>query len=346
MALAGLRGMTSPNLYLPNHYLDMGAIISSPYPFLVCVSSRGGGKTYGTLSYCAEHGIRFLYLRRTQRILDLITEPHLHPFKRINTDRGWNIYPERAKGFATFVEGAGEDKRIIGYASALSTFANVRGFDGSDIDLIIFDEFIPEDNEIVRFNMFTALSNAIETVGRNRELEGREPVKVLLLSNSDLIYGDIIAGFDIGDDLISMQETGTEIVEKSADMLLIMPMCEGFKVLKADTALYRVTAGSQFSEVALDNKFRVHDRKRVKSRPLSEYKPVATIYGICIYRHKNNRTYYITDKVSGTPQAYESNETDRRRFLRDHPEIWLAYQSRRIIFESIRVQTIYKRLFE
>lgn len=169
---------------------------------------------------------------------------------------------------------------------------------------------------------------------------------MLLLSNSDLIYGDIVAGFDIGDDLLYMQEAGIDQMEKSADMLLIRPKGEAFKKAKAETALYRVTKGSEFSRVALDNEFKIHDRSKLRSRPLAEYRPIASIYGICVYRHKNNGSYYVTDKVSGAPTKYESTETDRRRFLRDHPAIWRAYQKRKIVFESIRVQTIYKKLFE
>lgn len=333
------------SLYLDNNYLDMGAVISSPYPFIVMVSSRGGGKTYGTLEACINQDIRFIYFRRTQRILEIITDPTLHPFKKINTNNRWEIIPEYKKGIGRFYDEL-HDHAFKGYAAALSTFANVRGFDGSDIELIIFDEFIPEETERITFNMYTALLNAIETIGRNREMEGRPPVKVLLLSNSDLIYGDIVAGFDIGDDLLRMQEEGLEQLEKSADMLLIRPKGEDFKKAKAVTALYRVTKGSEFSRVSLDNEFKIHDRIKLRTRPLAEYRPIAAIYGICIYRHKNNGSYYVTDKVSGAPAQYESTETDRRRFLRDHPAIWRAYQKRKIVFESIRVQTIYKKLFE
>jgi hypothetical protein len=35
----------------------------------------------------------------------------------------------------------------IGYTCALSTLSNMRGFDASDIQLLICDEFIPEKHE-------------------------------------------------------------------------------------------------------------------------------------------------------------------------------------------------------
>lgn len=332
------------NLYLQNNYLDMGAVLKAPYPFIICVSARGGGKTYGTLKACVEQHRKFLYLRSTKTVLDVVTDIRYHPFKRIDEDNGWRIEPEYAKGLGSFIDR--DTENLVGYAAALSTFSNIRSFDGSDIEVLIFDEFIPQENDIVRFNMFTALLHAIETIGRNREMEGRPPLKVILLSNSDLIYGDIVAGFDIGDDLVTMQEDGTEQLEKSADMLLLMPALEAFKNKKENTALYRVTAGTEFADVALHNKFKVHDRKRVKSRPLAEYKPIASLFGMVIYEHKSKYEYFITDKMSGSPRKYESTETDRRRFLNEHPEIWRAYQDRAVIFANIKVQTIYKRLFE
>lgn len=341
---AGMRTMID-NLYLNNDYLDMGAVIAAPYPFIILVSARGGGKTYGVLKECALKDIRYMYFRRTQRILEIVTDPALHPYKKINEDNKMDIQPEYSKGIGRFYDRQ-HDNKLLGYAAALSTFANVRGFDGSDIDLIIYDEFIPQDDERITFNTFTALLNAIETIGRNREIEGKPPVKVLLLSNSDVIYGDIVAGFNIGDDLMDMQESGQEQREKSSDMLLIMPAGESFKEKKKETALYRVTKGTRFSEVALENKFNIHDRKMIRTRPLKEYRPVATLYGICIYRHKAGGGYYISEKIEGAPERYEANETERRRFLRAHPEIWRAYQKKRISFENLRVQTIYKKLFE
>ena len=333
------------NLYLDNDYLDMGAVASAPYPFIIMVSARGGGKTYGILEYCIKEDIRFIYFRRTQRILDIITDPALQPFKKINDKNGWEIVPETSKGVGYFYD-EGRGKKFCGYAAALSTFANIRGFDGSDIELIIFDEFIPQEEERITFNMYSALCNAIETINRNREMEGGDPAKVLLLSNSDVIYGDIVAGFDIGDDLLTMQEEGTEQIEKSADMLLLMPKCEAYIEKKKDTALYRVTRGTDFSRVALENKFKIHDRQRIAAKPIIEYRPIAALYGICIYRHKSDGTYYISDKITGSPKRYEDTETDRRRFLRNNPQIWRAYQKKKVYFESVKVQTIYKKLFD
>lgn len=329
------------NLYLPNGYLDMGAVISAPYPFIIVIGARGTGKTYGALKYCAENGVRFCYMRRTDRILKIITDPAYQPFKKINTDSGLNVAVSRGHGFGVFQD----DRGILGYAAALSTFANVRGFDGSDIEVLIFDEFVPEPGERVAFNMFRALLNAIETIGRNRELEGRPPLKTVLLSNSDLIYGDIINGFRIGSDLLEMQETGTEQKEKSADMLLIRPAAEMFAEKKSRTALFRVTEGTDFYNVALKNEFPVENRERLRLQPLTEFSAAAAISGICFYRHKHRNEWYVCRTVSGDPVRYENSKKDMLRFFRENPSIEKAYLKNRLWFSDVDVQTTVRRLF-
>ena len=66
---------------------------------------------------------------------------------------------------------------------ALSTFGNLRGVDFSDVDMIFFDEFVPQKNARPIKAEAEAFFNLYETVNRNRELDGRPPVRVLMLSN-------------------------------------------------------------------------------------------------------------------------------------------------------------------
>lgn len=332
--------------YTPEGFLELGELYGSSYPYIVIVSSRGGGKTYSTLKWLVESRQKFIYFRRTDKILNIISDPALHPFKRLNEDLGWNIQPRPAKGLTELVDASEGHGEVIGYMAALSTFSNIRGFDASDIEVMVWDEFIPEATDRIMFNMFTAWSNAIETVNRNRELMGDPSVKVIMLSNSDLIYGDVVAGFHIGDELLRMQETGEEIVEHSPDMLLVMPALQHYTDQKANTALYRLTAGSSFADVALKNRFPIEDRSMVGGRPLREYNPVAVCCGICFYKHKNNGTYYATTHVSGDPPVYQDNKTDLKRFRRKHRGLATAYVRRKIYYSGIDVQTVVRKLFQ
>ena len=111
----------------------------------------------------------------------------------MNSDYGYSY--EISGGNISTITQKEDGKNILkGYAGALSTFSNIRGADFSDVKIIIYDEFIPEKtNRCSIRNEWDALLNLIETVNRNRELEGEESVKIILLSNATNIECDILA---------------------------------------------------------------------------------------------------------------------------------------------------------
>ncbi len=332
------------NLYTDKGYLDMGAVLSAPHPFIIIIGARGCGKTYGALKYVIEQRVKFLYLRRTKTILDMITDKRYSPFKKINEDLHYDIQPEVSKGYGIYTDG--DTGSVVGYAAALSTIANLRGFDGSDIELLIWDEFIPEPSEISRFNEFSAFANAYETINRNREFEGRPALKAVLMSNSDLLYSPVVSGLNIADDLVRMQEEKLEVLQKSKDILLIRPDSPKFYEQKKDTVLYRVTEGSGFSDMALKNLFTVEDRSRIKERPIQEYNPIALYKGICIYKHKSGSSWYVSEKISGSPAIYQDTEAEKRRYLREQTAIWRAFNKRKVYFENVRVQSVFLEIYK
>lgn len=333
-----------PELYTSSGYLNMEAILALGYPFTVIVALRGGGKTYGALSWMIEHERTFLYFRRTRNAAEIAASGPFNLFKKLNADLGYGVTTTWTNklGIGTFTQ----DGDTAGYITSLSTFAALRSIDGSDIDFLIFDEFIPQPEEVNRYNLFTAWSNADETINRNREADGQPPARRLLMANSDLIYGDIIAGYDIGDLLLWMQETGTEAAEASPDMLVLRPGMQDLQERKRDTSLYRVTAGSDFSRVALENQFKIEDRERIKRQPLREYVPMCRIRGITFYNHKSENRIYVTRRASGVPpRVYADTDSDFRRFQNENPSIWPCYLGKRMIFEDLGAQQIFLQLY-
>lgn len=332
-----------PELYTSSGYLNMEAVLALGYPFTVIVALRGGGKTYGALSWMLDHNKRFLYFRRTRNATEIACTAQFNLFKKLNSDKGYNVETSYSAklGIGTFTR----DGETAGYIASLSTFAALRSIDGSDIDFLVFDEFIPQPEEAHRFDLFTAWSNADETIGRNRESDGLQPCRRLLMANSDLIYGDIIAGYNIGDAYLWMQETGTEAVEISKDMLLLRPGMAELMERKKDTSLYRVTAGSDFARVALENQFKIEDRERIKKQPLNEYAAFCRIRGITFYKHKSLQKMYVSRRSKGRPKTYQDTDSDFKRFLNDNPGIWPCYLNKRMIFEDLGAQQIFLKLF-
>jgi hypothetical protein len=112
---------------------------------------------------------------------------------------------------------------------------------------------------------------------------------------------------------------------------------------KQQTALYKLSGDSEFSSMALRNKFTAEEMDHIKSEDLKPYRLICCVGEICVYKRKDNTRYYITGHKSGSTQAeYQSTSTDLKRFRRDQYFLWLAYLKGKILFESY----IYKVLFE
>lgn len=339
-----MRILDSAGLYLGSGYLNFDYIMGLGYPYTFVVSMRGGGKTFGALSWCLDNDKYFMYFRRNKNALSIVTDPRYQIFKSINSVRGTEISAELEKGMlGHYTEG----DREIGLAAALSTFGGIRSISAEDVEVMIFDEFIPQAEERKMYDLFSAWVHADESITRNRVVDKLPEPRRILLANTDRIHGDILAGYGLTDDYYKMQREGIEIAEASEDILLVFPKCEQLAEEKEDTALYRTTRGTEFHDVALSNRFKIDDQVMIKKLPLKELQPVSHIDGITIYRHKSKTgVYYITGKISGSPTVYESTDSDRRRFLRAHSNLWNAYLKNRVFFENLRCQNVFYRLYK
>jgi hypothetical protein len=94
--------------------------------------------------------------------------------------------------------------------------------------------------------------------------------------------------------------------------------------------------------MALDNAFSKHNYTDVSPRPLQEYRSCAAIGSICLYQHKGNRSWYVSERISGSPEMFENTPTDRQRFRKAWFESWQDYFNKRTIFESAPAKVFYK----
>ena len=71
------------NLFLDNGYLNMREIIEAPYTFIILVTGRGTGKTYGALKYMVDSEHKFIYMRRTDTQVQGIANAEMNVFDRL-----------------------------------------------------------------------------------------------------------------------------------------------------------------------------------------------------------------------------------------------------------------------
>ena len=345
--------MKQVNIYLPSGHVNMPLILSYPENYIFMVAARGVGKTYGVLTYCLDNCLKFVYIRRTQKQLDICKSEKGNPFKKINKNRNIHVMCDTDSDITGFYFGEySEEKKkyvpsgdLIGYAFALSTFANMRSIDLSDVDVIFYDEFIKQLDERSIKNEATAFLNMCETIMRNRELEGEKPIKVICAANSNSLDNDLLYYLNLVTIAEKMQRTGKEIyINKDRGLRLYIPLKSPISEAKEQTSLYRLTAGTDFEETALHNQFVYDDVSLVETRPLIEYIPHVNIGEITIYKHKSRYEYYVSTHRSGTPDKFTVSDRGCKMFRQKYPYLWDAYYlDSCIFFETYGCQAAFTR---
>lgn len=305
----------------------------STAPFQIYIGGRGVGKTYSALDDVISGDYQsFLYLRRSQKEIESVASGYANPFKRLNLDKGYEVESDyiKAKGFGTFTY-KGELK---GYSASLSTFSNLRSIDLSDVDIIVYDEFIPEKHRSKMKNECDALLNLYETVNRNREIQGKPPVKLILLANSISLASPVLIGLNIVPVIQHMIDKGhNRFTDRDRGLYVELVADVGITEAKRKTALYKLTANTDFGAQALENEFSSDRLDLVKNVRLIEYKPVFTFDIYTCYVHKANKTLYMAVKSEKATTRYTKTQGGqlRREFGMRY---CLAIDMNRIYFDS------------
>ena len=285
-------------------YYKIGDVSHKLTAINIIIGGRGIGKTYSTLDFLINTGEPFIYMRNTDIQLQESTSAFGNPFKRWNKDHARNIYFNKEKSHAIIRDGDTEDEPIIGYAVALSTFENMRGVDLSDVKYVIFDEFI--ERRTLSFKQFEAFANFYETVNRNRELMGEDPLKCILLSNSQKLDNPILYGYKLIPVIERMILSGQKEYRKPG-LYLSLPE-SSVSDAKKNTANYELINGSKIAAEALDNKFAFDSFYGIRKRPLNEYMPFVCIDDVYIYKHKSNGMLYACSSQALNVQTFSSRD--------------------------------------
>lgn len=338
-------------LYTELGYVDVAYCLRYKCPFTFIIGGRGTGKTYGALRYALDSDLPFILMRRTQAQADLISRTEFSPLEPVVRDLGLH---QTVKALSKYNGGiyvsSPEDPeddhgRMVGWTAALSTFSNLRGFDASDIQLIIYDECIPETHERPLKNEGDALLNVYETVNRNRELSGRDPVTMLLLSNANRLDSPILDALGLVPVLEKMLKCGKEEhIDRDRGVALFLPFRSRISQDKATTALYRAARSSTYAEMALANRFAYDDMSDVKPQKLNGWRLRIQLGPMFIYSKDDH--WYITMHGAGTPALrYDWTDNDRKRFIRDFPSSYSRLIDHRILFEDYSSRLIFCQLF-
>lgn len=339
-------------IYNKDGYFEVENVLKTKLPFLYVVGGRGVGKTFSSIKFCLEHNIKFVFLRRTQTELDLINKQEFSPITPVANYLGINVLsvPLSKYNVGFYKAEVSEEGKLtpvgpcLGYSMALSTVAHIRGASYDDIDLIIYDEFIPEAHIKPIKEEAACLLNCYETINRNRELSGRPPVQLLCLANSNNASNPIFLEMKLISRVELMKKKG-QIYSLDYDRGIGIFMLDNSRISreKQDTALYRATKGSEFEQMALFNEFEEFKTDLIRPMPIKEYKPVCSVGEITFYKHKADGTYYCTTMKFGDPETYGADQTDRKRWYRKYNFLWTAYMRNKIYFEDATSEIIFNK---
>lgn len=305
------------------------------------IGGRGIGKTYSTIDYVVNSGKPFLYLRNTDVQLKECSCEFGNPFKRWNLDHNRNIHIETERQHSLIYDYIDDKhKKLIGYAAALSTFGNLRGVDLSDVTMVIFDEFI--ERRSLTFDQAFDFSHFYETVNRNRELLGEEPLKVFMLSNAQKLDNPILANYGTIPVIEQMIKKDKEEYI-NPDLYINLPKSE-ISEAKKETVLYKVTAGTQYYQESLENKFAYDSFYGIIQRNVVEYMPVVKIDDMYIYRHKSKGTFYVCRKASNQVPEFTSKDNLRTFIRRYGLSLRIALADSKVEFSEFLIKTKFTEL--
>ena len=330
------------NLYLKNGYLDMKSIRETGYPFIFIAAARGTGKTYGGLLDLYRLGDPIIQLRRTQKEADLQSLYDGTSYKKIFDDIGIEYHVRKTKDIGIVYDDTNEKE--VCYNLALSTFSTIRGFDFSEIRRVFYDEFIAESHVKKMNHEGMAFANFYESVNRNRELYSNDPLQVICAANSVNMANDIFMYFDLiqhAEDLIKNQ-TDYKII---GNKLLIIPMHSPISEKKGRTALYQAV-NSEFTDMAISNKFILNDQSYVKKRVLKEYKCRFRIGDLYFYQHKTKRHFYVTFQKGECSEEYDAGYAGLKQAQRAKWRFVSYYLDGMIYFESYRCIALFEKYFD
>lgn len=322
-------------------FFDIREYLNDLRPISIIIGGRGIGKTYSALSFLIEEKQPFIYMRNTREQIDQCATDFGNPFKRLNLDKGLDIHLYPAKKNVNIVDNL-DDNKIIGYACALSTFENLRGIDLSEVKYILFDEFI--ENRKLIFDQFKTFVNMLETVSRNRELLGEEPLKCILLSNSQSLNSPILMGYNLVPEIEKMLQTGQQKMKRGS-IFVMLPESE-ISELKKNTSTYQSLKGTRIYDENIGNKFANDSFYGIYKRNIREYIAICKVDDIYLYRHKSSGKLYACSVQALNIPEYKAKDNALAFYQAFGRYLPIEYANGNLEFSDFTVKSKFMKIIE
>lgn len=266
-------------------WYDIGQTLTYNCLFNFVIGSRGCGKTYAAkkraVKVFLDKGHQFVYLRRYQDELKETAESY---FNDIILNNEFPDVKIEYKDGCYYI-----NEQLAGYAMALTKAKDYKSISFPLVYLIIFDEFLIEENGFSRY-----LRNEVKQfLSFYMSIDRYRGCIVFFLANSVSMINPYTLYFGL------TLPYGSNIVRKG-DLLLQLVMNEEFIKNRKETRFGRLVAGTEFEEYAIENKF-VNDtntflmRKTEKSQYYFTMHYQGVAYGVWI--DYNEGKIFVSENV-------------------------------------------------
>lgn len=307
-------------------------VVNNHFFMNIFIGGRGIGKSYSILNESRKNHIPIIYMRTTDETIRLVCSESGNPYKSINLNEGCDVHIQM-KGSRIIIDNKHDnpddpdevtDNEILGYGYSLSTFYKLRGTEFPEVKILYYDEFLEQEKNARKYISPSAFFQAIETIQRNRELEGGEPLKVVLTANSFTLDNDILRYLNLVD-VIREMYLNNKHVWTDSDRSIYIELLDNKSVsnLKKNTALYKLTKGTSFYDMALDNEFTDDVFGDVRKIKFNEFTPICSISSVTFYSHK---TKDIIIASSRKAQCKSYTPATIKGFMKDYGYMLRKYK--------------------
>lgn len=328
-----------------DYFIDIQDYFKDGVNFYFFIGGRGVGKTYSTIKYLDTLDF-FIYMRYSvgelEKAIGNTDNPEDNEFYKID-----NKYS--TKKIQDGLYGIYKDDVLKGYGVALQTFYKIRGVNYERAQVLFLDEFIPEKNaRRILKDPPDALFNSIESINRNREFFDIPPIKLIACANSNNIYNEIFVALNVIQDVeLTLKMDNKIYYDPERDLqITILDSKKDFIEKKKTTSLYRLTKGTSFYKMALENDFAYNDFDYVKNNmSINGFTQFLQIDNIMIWR-KKGEDFYICKFTNENrkDKLFINNEVQLKYINRYYREIFFsAILNNKMIFDSYEIK---KRIFD
>ena len=356
--------MTKPKKY----YYDVSDDLAKGCWLNMIVGGRNTGKTYSTLKYAASHGMLFAFIKRTNDDVETLcrssstggTVFDFSPFNALNRDMGWSIHPKLISkgigGFWAFNENGEPEGLPIGYILSMNNLRDIKGFEFHKlIDIIIFDEFIPQPWERVNRKEGQQVMDLYKTLERDRTHKGLPVLPMVMLANAVRLSNPIFNFFEVTDDFAQMQATKQEYYYPADRQILLhlLKASDDFLEKERSSPVYAAMKNTDWGSMAYGNSFGYDDLSSVGRISLKGCRPVVGIQyrSTTFYVYMKDGEYQITKRRNDKCKVYNLNrENEQKAFFRDHIfDLREACIDDKVVFETYSMYDLiinYKNIFK